>query len=150
MICFLLHKRHIRQGNASCYSALAFTKHLSGDIDGAIEMYHQALSRKPDDSLSTEMLNRALKESLTAVAAVETTEDSQMTESFATTPAGEDASRDARMFTPSFNFGTPIDSATAWSGRRTRSSARRGLDLSIETDGNPDLSLDSDTDMSMS
>ena len=136
------------QGSASCYSALAFTKHLSGDIDGAIELYHQALSRKPDDPLSTEMLNRALKESLTVAVEVE---DSQMTETFPTPGVADQASRDRRMFTPSFNFGTPNDSVTWGSSRRTRSSTRRGLDLSIETEDNPDLSLDSDdVDMSMS
>lgn len=140
------------QGSASCFSALAFTKHLSGDIDGAIELYHQALSRKPDDPLSTEMLNRALKESLAVTVEAE---DSQMTESFATTPADADqTSRDRRMFTPSFNFGTPNNSAS-WSARTgaaARSASRRGLDLSLDTtDDNPDLSLDSDdADMSMS
>lgn len=135
------------QGSASCFSALAFTKHLSGDIDGAIELYHQALSRKPDDPLSTEMLNRALKESLTVAAEVE---DSQMTESFATPGEAGQTSRDQRMFSPSFNFGTPNDSGMR-SGRRTRSSSRRGLDISLDIDDNPDLSLDSDdADMSFS
>ena len=35
-----------------------------GDIDGAIESYHQALSRKLDDPFSSEMLNRALHEAV--------------------------------------------------------------------------------------
>ena len=43
---------------------MAFTRHLIGDLEGAIEYYHQALSRKPDDPFSSEMLNRALVESL--------------------------------------------------------------------------------------
>jgi hypothetical protein len=34
------------------------------DLDGAIEYYHQALSCKPDNPFSTEMLNRALREAL--------------------------------------------------------------------------------------
>ena len=46
------------------YSALGFTRHLAGDIDEAIESYHQALSRKPDDPFASEMLNRAMRESL--------------------------------------------------------------------------------------
>ena len=46
------------------FSALGFTRHLAGDLDGAIEAYHQALSRKPDDPFATEMLNRAMMESL--------------------------------------------------------------------------------------
>lgn len=36
-----------------------------GDVDGAIESYHQALSMKPEDTFSGEMLNRALHESFT-------------------------------------------------------------------------------------
>lgn len=49
---------------AMSFSALGFTRHLAGDIDGAIESYHQALSRKPDDPFASEMLNRAMRESL--------------------------------------------------------------------------------------
>lgn len=52
------------QDNASSYSALGFTKHLMGDLDGAIDYYHQSLSRKPDDPFSSEMLNRALQDAL--------------------------------------------------------------------------------------
>mmetsp|Transcript_15598 Transcript_15598/g.23169 ORF Transcript_15598/g.23169 Transcript_15598/m.23169 type:complete len:1315 (-) Transcript_15598:252-4196(-) len=51
-------------GNAASYAALGFTKHLTGDINGAIESYHQSLSRKPDDPFSSEMLDRALHEAL--------------------------------------------------------------------------------------
>lgn len=53
------------QGSAAAASALGFARHLSGDIDGAIDSYHEALSRKPDDPFSTEMLNRALSEAIT-------------------------------------------------------------------------------------
>eukprot|EP00956_Cyclotella_meneghiniana_P013810 scaffold20263_cov69-Cyclotella_meneghiniana.AAC.10 len=53
------------QGSAATASALGFARHLSGDIDGAIDSYHEALSRKPDDPFSTEMLNRALSEAVT-------------------------------------------------------------------------------------
>lgn len=48
----------------SGYAALAFTKHLMGDLDEAIDFYHQALSCKPDDPFSSEMLNKALTEAL--------------------------------------------------------------------------------------
>lgn len=48
----------------STYAALAFTKHMMRDLDRAIELYHQALSCKPDDPFSTEMLNRALREAM--------------------------------------------------------------------------------------
>ena len=47
---------------ASTYAALAFTKHLVHDLDGAINFYHQALSLKSDDPFSTEMFQRALQE----------------------------------------------------------------------------------------
>jgi len=49
---------------AMSFSALGFVRHLTGNIDGAIESYHQALSRKPDDPFATEMLNRAMREAL--------------------------------------------------------------------------------------
>ena len=35
-----------------------------GDLDEAIDFYHQALSCKPDDPFSSEMLNKALQEAL--------------------------------------------------------------------------------------
>jgi hypothetical protein len=35
-----------------------------GDLDGAIDYYHQSLSRKADDPFSSEMLNRALHDAL--------------------------------------------------------------------------------------
>ena len=43
---------------------MAFTLHLVGDLDGAIDFYHQSLSRKPDDPFASEMLNRALTDAL--------------------------------------------------------------------------------------
>lgn len=49
---------------SSTWSALAFTKHMQLDYDGAIEGYHQALSCKPDDPFSSEMLNRALRDAM--------------------------------------------------------------------------------------
>ncbi|GAX10285.1 anaphase-promoting complex subunit 6 [Fistulifera solaris] len=48
----------------SAYAALAFTKHLTRQLDEAIQLYHQALSFKADDAFSTEMLQRALQEQL--------------------------------------------------------------------------------------
>jgi anaphase-promoting complex subunit 6 len=49
---------------ASTYSALGFTLHLKGDLDAAIELYHQSLSLKPDDTFTCEMLSEALKDTL--------------------------------------------------------------------------------------
>ena len=51
---------------ASTYSALGFTLHLRGDLDQAIELYHQSLSIKPDDTFTCEMLSEALKDTLEA------------------------------------------------------------------------------------
>ena len=50
---------------ASAYSAMAFTKHLMGDVDEAISYYHRALGIKPDDPFCTDMLSRALQDQLT-------------------------------------------------------------------------------------
>jgi len=56
--------RSIYPGQADSYTALGYTKHLMGDLYTAIEYYHQALSLKPDDPVASEMLNRALHETL--------------------------------------------------------------------------------------
>ncbi|KAL3804331.1 hypothetical protein HJC23_011259, partial [Cyclotella cryptica] len=55
----------LNPGSSSAFSALGFAHHLNGDVDRAIDSYHEALSRKPDDPFSTEMLNRALSEAVT-------------------------------------------------------------------------------------
>lgn len=60
MIC-----RNPIQGNYAAYAALGFAKHLGGDVDGAIDSYHEALSRKPEDPFTSEMLTRALAEAVT-------------------------------------------------------------------------------------
>jgi len=49
---------------ASTYSALGFTQHLRGDLNAAIELYHQSLSLKSDDTFTCEMLTEALKDAL--------------------------------------------------------------------------------------
>ena len=53
------------QGDYAAYAALGFAKHLSGNVDGAIVSYHDALSRKPEDPFTSEMLTRALAEAVT-------------------------------------------------------------------------------------
>lgn len=60
-----MYVRDKSQGNHAAYAALGFAKHLSGDVDGAIDSYHEALSRKPEDPFSSEMLTRALSEAVT-------------------------------------------------------------------------------------
>jgi anaphase-promoting complex subunit 6 len=54
----------VRPHAAATYAALAFAHHLSGDSHGAIVHYHQALSLRPDDTFTQEMLTRALEEAL--------------------------------------------------------------------------------------
>ena len=51
----------IRPRSASTFAALGFTRHLQGRIDAAIELYHQALSLKSDDTFTSEMLTEALR-----------------------------------------------------------------------------------------
>jgi len=55
----------LNPGNYAAYAALGFAKHLSNDVDGAIDSYHEALSRKPEDPFTSEMLTRALAEAVT-------------------------------------------------------------------------------------
>lgn len=59
------HDVDTMQGNYAAYAALGFAKHLAGDVDGAIDSYHEALSRKPEDPFTSEMLTRALAEAVT-------------------------------------------------------------------------------------
>jgi anaphase-promoting complex subunit 6 len=67
----------------STYSAYAFAKHLDGELDTAIEYYHQALSCKPEDSFSEGLLSRALQEALTKSLALSAESDSSF---FSATP----------------------------------------------------------------
>jgi len=48
--------------SASTFAALGFTKHLQDNLPEAIEMYHKALSLRPEDTLTAELLNEALLE----------------------------------------------------------------------------------------
>ena len=41
--------------SASTLGALAFTHHLAGDLDRAIDTYHRALAARPDDTFCSEM-----------------------------------------------------------------------------------------------
>jgi len=50
--------------NASAWSALGFCQHMQGDLDIAIDTYHQALAHKPEDPFASEMLQRALQDAL--------------------------------------------------------------------------------------
>ena len=48
--------------NGATHGALAFTHHLSGRLDAAVEGYHKALALRPEDTFCAEMLTRALSE----------------------------------------------------------------------------------------
>jgi tetratricopeptide (TPR) repeat protein len=61
----------------SGYSAYAFTSQMMGKADVAVEYYHQALSCRPDDNFSTEMLSRALGSHLAAAPSSSTTTTSR-------------------------------------------------------------------------
>jgi anaphase-promoting complex subunit 6 len=50
--------------HASAWSARGFVCHLDGELDQAIDFYHQALACKPKDPFSSEMLQRALTDAL--------------------------------------------------------------------------------------
>jgi len=49
---------------ASTYAALGLTYHVQGMVEQAIEHYHNALGLKPEDTFASEMLDKALVESL--------------------------------------------------------------------------------------
>lgn len=120
----LIHPMY-KQGRASALSAFGFTKHLMGDFDGAIEMYHQALSRQPDDPFSSEMLNRALQEAISVSLVIQS-------------PRPERDNRSSRR---------SLDTAD----RSRRSSQRGHQDTTMESDEDTDLSLESnDVDMGLS
>jgi len=48
--------------NGSTYTALAFTNHLMGNTEVAIELYHKALAINPDDTFASAMLLKGLQE----------------------------------------------------------------------------------------
>mmetsp|Transcript_11346 Transcript_11346/g.14819 ORF Transcript_11346/g.14819 Transcript_11346/m.14819 type:complete len:121 (-) Transcript_11346:276-638(-) len=50
------------QARSHSHAALGFTMHLMGDVDGAIDSYHHALSLQPEDAFCNEMLNVALQD----------------------------------------------------------------------------------------
>ena len=51
-----------RSMSHAVYVAIGFTHHLMGNLAGAVESYHMALSLKADDAFATEMLDKAMEE----------------------------------------------------------------------------------------
>ncbi len=62
LFCLCLTHPLVTRTEGSTYTALGFTYHLKGDFDTAIDYYHKALGLVADDALTTEMLERALKD----------------------------------------------------------------------------------------
>ena len=52
----------LEPNSASTHCAIAFTHHLAGNLNAAIEAYHMALALNPDDTFCDEMLKKALTE----------------------------------------------------------------------------------------
>jgi anaphase-promoting complex subunit 6 len=50
--------------NATAIAALGFSYHLSGNLMAAIEHYHQSLGLQPDDTLTAQLLEAALREQM--------------------------------------------------------------------------------------
>ena len=102
-----------------------------GDLNDAIDFYHQALSCKPDDPFSSEMLNKALQEALTTSLTL-----------------GEDEND-----VPDHNPNTPVGIGPSF----LQKSRIVGSDQSLLSNGNPNTStsmmsddgLASDVDMSV-
>ena len=46
--------------NPSIYTCLGFARHLQGRLDGAIELYHKALGIHPRETVTSDLLRRAL------------------------------------------------------------------------------------------
>ena len=117
--------RSCEQEKCSGYAALGFTKHLMGNVDEAIDSYHQALGCKPEDPFSTEMLNKALQEALS------------------TTFSHHDEKSDAMVHNTPFRFGNDsIDQNQSLLGKE------RGSTNMMSEDG-ANLSAESDVDMSL-
>ena len=60
----LHHEISARSAGSSNFHAFGRSHHLRGDVDLAIELYHQSLSLKPDDTFTSEMLTQALKDTI--------------------------------------------------------------------------------------
>lgn len=63
VVCYEVALR-LCPSNSSNYTSLGLTKQFLGDVDGAIDLYHRALTIKSDDNLAGDMLTRALRETL--------------------------------------------------------------------------------------
>ena len=113
---------------------MGFTRHLVGDLEGAIEFYHQALSRKPDDPFSSQMLNRALNEALDNMgpssSIANTTNGSLGLQTSPMTPANR-SSMSMGSTMSSIKFQGNNNSATTGNGRYIFSPGDSDVDMSL-------------------
>lgn len=122
---------------------------MTGDLDGAIELYHQALSRKPDDPFSSDMLNRALEEALSSVdiAGEEAGGNSFMSGSSDLLSPHQPRDKPSSFLSPD---GMSTASSILRSGSSRHNGRRRDMSTSMATDDGSNLSFASgDVDMSM-
>ncbi|CAB9496340.1 cycle protein 16 homolog [Seminavis robusta] len=119
----------------SGYSALGFTKHLMGNLDEAIDSYHQALGCKPEDPFSTEMLNKALQEALSATFS---------------SPEDENTMPTHHNLHPGNSSNTPYRFGNDTSTDHDQSSLSKDYTgTSMMSDDGANLSVESDVDMSL-
>ena len=109
-----------------------------GDLDDAIEFYHQALSCKPDDPFSSEMLNKALQEALST--------DFTMGEDENNKPAHDKQ----HSFLPTSSSSVSYVSKNRSMGQdQTFLSNNTNTSTSMMSDDGLNLSVESDVDMSV-
>jgi len=118
-----------------------------GDIDGAIESYHQALSMKPDDTFSGEMLNRALHESFSNPDPLLSTSAKPENKDVSKKPRQSFQMNLSESFVSNKSSGTyDLDSDAEYN-----EDSRRQSTMSFATGTSSNLSIDcSDVDMSLS
>lgn len=105
-----------------------------GNLDEAIDSYHQALGCKPEDPFSTEMLNKALSEALNSFCPFSIEDENTIPNQQHVIPVGHSvASR----------FG----SGTVGNDQSFRS--KDNTSVSMMGDDNANLSMESDVDMSV-
>ena len=129
-------------------AALGLTLHMKGDYDAAIEAYHKTLSLQPNDSLVTELLDRALEDALGTYVSIL---DSEAVRSEATQHGASilRAPETARKSSPPTPFSARRDGMmnTPLFSQQSTLLRTRGVSVSsndIEVDESFDISLNSD------
>jgi hypothetical protein len=124
----------LKKETCSGYAALGFTKHLMGNLDEAIDSYHQALGCKPEDPFSTEMLNKALTEALNSFCPFSIEDENTIPNHPHVIPVGH-------------SLASRFGSGTVGNDQSFRSKDNAGMN--IRGDDGANLSMESDVDMSV-